>query len=578
MKKLKSLVNPFERTGFLVIFSSDKSKKEVLKFSLGFVSLIVLIPSLVTDYYNFDSFLHYTDSGTFLLTKFLIWLILPTICFTIILSISRRTRHWIPFLAQFLLLANIYFYISGNILLGLVAGVFLTAIISYLRDVLAKLFVLPVFASLVVLTVVFFKCFGGISSGEELSIKVRLSTKQQVDAAFFQDIREQGVTQSIYVVLFDELSRNALFADGRVSELFPSFQELAATALYPPRSTTNYDETGRSVETMLSGRLVPPHKSSYNLFTTPMLFDAFPPENIKVWGINAPYCRSLRARGMDAVYCREMGNMDHTCPIVSALRYDLIRLIHVSLVDFPAAIILKALECFETGKTGRNSGYRETLIDYLQLLLNAKYSSLYLDWIPSDLRKLDDFLKSVGTVPNSLYYFHTILPHAPYLADKELNVRSGIKNIAFYWLSSPEEVENVNRNYLKNVQAADTVLGMILERIAKKDPQSIVMVTSDHGVARDPNLPLRRPTGHYIADVVNIPFFIRLPENHPLASKTLSNYQHVDFLPTVLHALGHETGNHFDGISVFKANESPFFFSSKGVTFDKSQTPDGNSS
>ena len=558
--------------------SIGKSKKEALQFSLGLVSLIVFIPSLITDYYNFNSFAHYTDPLTFLLTKLLIWFILPTICFVIILSISRGTRHWISSLVQFLLLANIYFYISENILLGLVMGVVLTAIISYIRDVLAKLFVLPVFTSLIVVAVVFFKCFGGIPAEKELSIEGRLSIKQQEDTAFFQDIREQGVTQSIYVVLFDELSRNALFSGEQISELFPSFQDLAATALYPPRSTTNYDETGRAVETMLSGRLVPPNKSSFNLFTTPMVFDAFPPENIKVWGAIEPYCRSLRARGMDTVYCREMGNMDDNCPIVSALEFDLIRLIHVSLVDLPAALILKALECFEMEKTGRNTGYRETLIDYLQILLNAKYGSLYLDWIPSDLRKLDDFLKSIGTVPNSLYYFHAILPHAPYLADKELNVRSGIKDIAFFWLSSPEELENVNQNYLKNVQAADTILGLILERIAKKDPQSIVIVTSDHGVARDANLPLRRPTGHYIADVVDIPFFIRLPDIHPLASTTLSNYQHVDFLPTVLHALGHEAGNRFDGVSAFKVNESTFFFSSKGVTFDKPKLFDGNPS
>ena len=105
-----------------------------------------------------------------------------------------------------------------------------------------------------------------------------------------------------------------------------------------------------------------------------------------------------------------------------------------------------------------------------------------------------------------------------------------------------------------------------------------MIVTADHGVARDPDLPMRRPTGHYITDVVDIPFFISLPEGHPLLSTTLSRYQHIDFLPTVLHAMGYDSDNRFEGISVFKPEESTFFFSSKGLTLNKPKLKNGNPS
>ena len=129
--------------------------------------------------------------------------------------------HWLSVGLQFLLLTNIYFYISGSVLLCLVVGLFLLFIISYARDVLEKAFFLPVFASLIFLAVVMFKGFGGFSPKEVMPVEPRLSVEQQKDATFFKNIKEQGFTQSIYIIVFDELSRNILFSGGQILESFP---------------------------------------------------------------------------------------------------------------------------------------------------------------------------------------------------------------------------------------------------------------------------------------------------------------------------------------------------------------------
>ena len=350
----------------------EKTKKGSIRFSFGLASLIILIPSLVTDYFNLHSILHYSDPKTYLLVKVFIWLILPTICFFIIFNISSGIGHWLSFVLKFLLLANIYFYLSGSVSLGLVVGLFLVFVISYLRDVLEKVFFLPVFASLIFLVIVMYKGFGGIYPKKMMSTEPRLSAQQQNDATFFQKIKEQGSSQSIYIIVFDELTRDVLFSGGQISESFPSFKKLALKALYPPQSTTNFDETFLSVETMLSGRLVKPNNVLYNLFTTPTFFDAFHPENIRVWGGLAPYCRSLRARGMDTVYCCDMSTTAGKWRIIRAMKFDLIRLVHISLLDLPITLIPKGLEHFKMEKSDVDAGYRRALIDHLRISLMAK--------------------------------------------------------------------------------------------------------------------------------------------------------------------------------------------------------------
>ena len=177
--------------------------------------------------------------------------------------------------------------------------------------------------------------------------------------------------------------------------------------------------------------------------------------------------------------------------------------------------------------------------------------------------RLERFIAAIGervgpeTRPR-LSFFHSVLPHAPYLllpAGERLfrhRITSG------YLLEG-----NVDRlsdaDYAATESLAffdwqlgyvDTQLGRLLERLRETDllDRTLLVVTADHGVSLQRGQPRREPTADTLLDILSVPLFIKRPAqsvprqfSHPM--------QTIDIVPTLLAELGLRAPEALDGLA-----------------------------
>jgi hypothetical protein len=141
---------------------------------------------------------------------------------------------------------------------------------------------------------------------------------------------------------------------------------------------------------------------------------------------------------------------------------------------------------------------------------------------PQISRLLDDVRTSKGA--GQLYYWHVILPHAPYVFNPD-----GTKH-------DPSQQEG---SYRKQVQFVDALLGRFVATLKTEGlyDESILVVTTDHGLT--------------VACPCSIPLIIRAPGQPPKISG--ADYIHMDFLPTLFDLLDIplDPEERLDGKSVF---------------------------
>ena len=196
------------------------------------------------------------------------------------------------------------------------------------------------------------------------------------------------------------------------------------------------------------------------------------------------------------------------------------------------------------------------------------------------LLQFEEFLDgfSSDTATERLYYFHSTLPHPPYIYDA-----TGKPGSPAYYVTRRHDpasllpiaktAEEMRLRYEEQSQYADSLLGRLIQRLRTEDlyEQATIIVTSDHGdrfgtIATQGESPRYGATG----TSARIPLVIKSPSLRPQVLSV--EYQHIDFSNTLLDVLGLPQDHDADGVSAFASQrptrEKVFYIGSARYVYD----------
>ncbi len=341
----------------------------------------------------------------------------------------------------------------------------------------------------------------------------------------------------VVMVMFDEFPEQSLLDGlGNIdAELFPNFAELAAASTWYRNETTVAPYTERAVPAILTGRLPPqgnvvPSYADYpqNLFT--FLSGVYP---MNVHEAVTRLCPSslCAARATDAT------GLEAT------------RLL--------AGDAVKLWRAFASPKPEAINFSEDSVVQY---------------GLPQMMQFVDSL--QAGTGPQ-LDFVHIELPHEPWhllpsLQDTEhLAPQQGASKLT--WQADEWPAETARRQHLLQVQATDTVLGRIMDRLKRVGAwdDSLVVVTADHGVSFRPGEGIRSVTRNNYEDILWTPLFFKYPgqtagvvDDRPAQS--------IDVLPTIAEVIQAKIPWKIDGESLLGAPRPDFprkFDQTKGNSF-----------
>jgi hypothetical protein len=330
-----------------------------------------------------------------------------------------------------------------------------------------------------------------------------------------------GDTPVVFVI-FDQLPLTSLLdANGAIdSAAFPGFAALASGGIWYRNASTVADYTGWAIPALLTGNYPRarglPIASSYprNLFT--------------VFG------KRYRIRALEPLtdLCP-----DALCPNEDESRRERQRSMLADLTIVFARIVLP--DEWTDGLPRLSENWRDF----------ADADDLQDRWV--EAREQDRtapvrrFIASISgsDVQPTLYFAHVLLPHEPYvyLADqRRFSTESGLIGLGprGRWSADPWYATQTYRQHLEQVGCADALVAALVDRLKTEGlyDRSLIVITSDHGVAFRPGRPMKGFMTETVPDVVPVPLFIK-PPHHRGAEVSDRNVQSVDVLPTITSML-----------------------------------------
>jgi hypothetical protein len=156
-------------------------------------------------------------------------------------------------------------------------------------------------------------------------------------------------------------------------------------------------------------------------------------------------------------------------------------------------------------------------------------------------------------------FLHVVVPHDPWnqLPSGKSYDRKGRYTTAIFgshdedWTSDELPVSLAWQRYLLQLQFADLWLGRILDQLQATNQldESLIVVTSDHGMAFVPGVSRRIPSAQSLADIVSVPLFVKLPGQQS-AEVSDRNVETIDILPTIADVLGLPADGAWEGRSL----------------------------
>lgn len=181
---------------------------------------------------------------------------------------------------------------------------------------------------------------------------------------------------------------------------------------------------------------------------------------------------------------------------------------------------------------------------------------------PSRVSLFTDFVDGIESSPRrSLHFIHSLVPHAPHrhLPSGRRYTRTSVEPSGEdspwgQWVDDEWAVLHSQQRHLLQVQLADNLLGMLLDRLDGKGlfDDSIVVVTSDHGASFYPGVAHRGLSEGNLADIMAVPLFVKRPGQHQ-AVVDRRPVETIDIVPTVAELLGVELPRNLDGHSLLDA-------------------------
>ena len=168
-----------------------------------------------------------------------------------------------------------------------------------------------------------------------------------------------------------------------------------------------------------------------------------------------------------------------------------------------------------------------------------------------------NFLRAIQpTRQPTLYYLHSLLPHAHYVylpSGQVYSVDYGLNGLTKEtWSSDEWAATQSHQRYLLQVGFVDTLLGQLITRLkaAKLYEKSLIVVTADHGVSFRPHDNRRSITETNFADIMAVPLFVKAPFQQQ-GDILDHNVETIDILPAIADILGITLPWPVDGSSAF---------------------------
>ena len=170
-----------------------------------------------------------------------------------------------------------------------------------------------------------------------------------------------------------------------------------------------------------------------------------------------------------------------------------------------------------------------------------------------------NFLRTIQpTRQPTLYYLHSLLPHAHYVylpSGQVYSVDYGLNGLTKETWSGDEWAATQSyQRYLLQVGFVDTLLGQLIAHLKAADlyEKSLIVVTADHGVSFRPHDNRRSITETNFADIMTVPLFVKAPFQQ--RGEILEhNVETIDILPTIADILGIKLPWPVDGGSAFSS-------------------------
>lgn len=172
-------------------------------------------------------------------------------------------------------------------------------------------------------------------------------------------------------------------------------------------------------------------------------------------------------------------------------------------------------------------------------------------------RVFSDFLRAIQpTQQPTLYYLHSLLPHAHYVylpSGQVYSVDYGLNGLTKETWSGDEWAATQSyQRYLLQVGFVDTLLGQLIAQLKAADlyEKSLIVVTADHGVSFRPHDNRRSVTKTNFADIMAVPLFVKAPfqQQGEILDR---NVETIDILPTIADILEIKLPWPVDGGSAF---------------------------
>jgi hypothetical protein len=114
-------------------------------------------------------------------------------------------------------------------------------------------------------------------------------------------------------------------------------------------------------------------------------------------------------------------------------------------------------------------------------------------------------------------------------------------------------VTQAQQQHLLQARLVDRLLGALVDRLRRESmyERSLLIVTADHGMAFEAELPKRDPRRNTVGEIAYVPFFVKRP--FQTAGRVSDRpVELVDIVPTIAEVLQlPRVWRHMDGISVF---------------------------
>jgi hypothetical protein len=355
----------------------------------------------------------------------------------------------------------------------------------------------------------------------------------------------------VVMIVFDGLNGMSLLqADRQVNRAwFPGFARLADMSTFYRNTTTVHTRTDHAVPAMLTSTIpeerLQPVEADYPTGLFRLIFDSRQYQ----MSVFEPLTR------MSPAELRQLLHQRSTAGQVMRLLSTLLRVcIHVSMPqELPVQPAIPREWFGLIPQT--NSGPKP-----------MKGQIIY-GWDEKRSLQGEHFISSLRTAGQPAFHFlHIGLPHYPWslLPTGQPYVAAGTVGSAIYgldgemWAADAWPAKQAWHRNLIQIQYADKLVGQILDVLEEtsKLEQTLLVVTSDHGMCFMPGKSLRDPTPDTLSDLLPVPLFVKLPGQ---AAGTISdrNAETIDILPTIAEVLRMQSDPQWAGNSLLSASPRP---------------------